>query len=427
MAINIELLKASSTRLYVRIVDENNAHKYVGETLRDWVLFYGGGMDLVDLDLITFTLENGDGVSELITIEDLDSSTDYLLELYDGDGELLFEDYGFETKSASYVDLTPIGPTTTRYNDGFTFKFLPCEDATSYEVKVERNGVTTSKTATYPSIRITGLDYCEQYTMYARAKNSSKTGSWVFGYPCTVAPPKPIITSVDVSNREISVAWELAEATSKELNIYFELENYDTEDIEYSDCISTSNDSGVYTFPAVEKGDYIIYMQVGYQVSSTVELLCLNGSNAYWESETVTVANDRPDNWSWNGNDMTASNAQTKMAYTAVTELLGTDQFSYKVWNDMVEKVGEFLSYKDYYSAKIGTNSFGFTTSTKCSTILNQAKMTSSSRTLTATRFNSLNCCICKMKSTGIGKVSKGDTVKGSYFTTLMSKLNAIT
>ena len=423
----VELLKAASNTLYVRVVDEGNDNGYVGETLRDWMLFYGGGMDYVDLDFITFTLENGDAVSEVYTIEDLEPSTDYVLELYDTDGELLFEEYGFVTKSSSYVDLTPINLQTTRYNDGFTFRFLGCQDATSYEAKVVRNGVTTSNTASYPTIRITGLDYCEQYTVHVRAKNSSKTGSWVFGYPCTVAPPKPVIASCDVSNKEISVAWSLAEATSKELNIYFELENYDTEEIEYSDCISTTDSSGVYTFPAVDTGDYYVTMWVGYWASSTVELICLNGSSEYKAGKSVTVTNERPEDWSWTGNGLSASNSKTAAAYEAVTELLGTDQFSYKVWNDMVTKVGEFLEYKEYYSAKIGTNSFGFTTSTKCSTILNQAKMTSSSRTLTATRFNALNCCICKMKSTGIGKVSKGDTVRGSYFITLMSKLNAIT
>ena len=423
----IELLKAASSTLYVRVVDEGNDNDYVGATLRDWVLFYGGGMDLVDLDFITFTLEDGDAVSEVITIKDLDSSTDYYLELYDGEGELLYDGYGFETKSSSYVDLTPIDLKTTRYNDGFTFRFLACEDATSYEAKVVRNGVTTSNTSSYPTIRITGLDYCEQYTVYCRAKNSSKTGSWVFGYPCTVAPPRPIINSVDVVNKKISVAWSLAEATSKELNIYFELENYDTEDIEYSDCISTTDASGVYTFPAVDTGDYYVTMWVGYQATSTVELICLNGSNEYKAGKSVTVENERPTSWSWAGNDLSASNSKTALAYTAVTELLSTDNFSYKVWNDMVTKVGEFLEYKEYYSEKIGTNSFGFTTTSKCSTVLNKAQMTSSSRTLTATRFNALNCCICKMKSTGIGKVSKGDVVKGSYFTTLMTKLNAIT
>ena len=427
MATKVELLKAASTTLYIRIVDENNANGYVGETLRDWILFYGGGMDALDLDLITFSLENGDAVSKVYTIEDLEPSTDYHMELYDGDGELLFEEDGFETKSSSYVDLTPINLVTTRYNDGFTFKFLQCADATSYEAKVVRNGVTTTGTSSYPTIRITGLDYCEQYTVYVRAKNSSSTGSWVFGYPCTVAPPNPIIDSVDVVNKKISVAWSLVEATSKTLNIYFELENTDTEDIEYSDCVSTEDASGVYTFPSVSPGSYYITVWVGYEASSTVELYCLNGANQYKAGKSVTVENERPTSWSWAGNDLSATDSQTAAAYTAVTELLSTDNFSYKVWNDMVTKVGEFLEYTEYYSEKIGTNNFGFTSTSKCSTVLSQAKMTSSSRTLTADRFNALNCCIYKMNATGIGKVSKGDTVKGSYFTTLMTKLNAIT
>lgn len=421
--LELVLVKAASNSLYLKVINEGDTRDYAGTTqsIEIWYNF----MDVQSFN-ITFTLDGGDAVSNVFILDDLDSSTDYNLELYLGD-DLEYESDGFVTKASSYVDLTPLDLATTRYNDGFTFKFVGCQDATSYEARVTLNGVTKTGTATYPTIRIVGLEPCQQYTVHVRAKNSSKTGSWVFGYPCTVAPPKPIIDSYDVSDREITVVWSLEKEVSKTINVYFRLVNTDTDDIEEEDCIETADSSGTYTFSAVEAGEYRVYMWTGYQASSTVELYCLNGSSEYKAYRSVDVTNERPEDWSWTGNGLSATAAKTKAAHTAVTELTSTHNFSYKVWNDMVTKVGEFLEYKEYYSAKIGTNNFGYSTSTKCSTILAKAKMTASSRNMTATRFNALNCCICKMKSTGISKVAKGNIVRGSYFITLMAKLNAIT
>ncbi len=422
--LELELVKAASESLYLRVINPDNTRDFAGTTqsIEIWYNF----MDVQSFR-VTFTESGGDAVSSVFTLEDLKSNTDYNLELYLEGGDLEYESDGFITRASSYVDLTPMDLQTTRYNDGFTFHFVGCQDATSYEARVTLNGVTKTGTATYPTIRIVGLEPCQQYTVHVRAKNSSKTGSWVFGYPCTVAPPKPIINSCDVSNREITVAWSLEKEVSKTINVYFRLVNLDTDDIEEEDSIKTADSSGTYTFSAVEAGEYRVYMWTGYNASSTVELFCLNGSSEYKDYQSVDVTNERPDNWSWRGNGLSATASQTAAAYDAVTDLTSTHNFSYKVWNDMVTKVGEFLEYKEYYSEKIGTNSFGYTTSTKCSTILSKAKMTASSREMTATRFNALNCCICKMKSTGISKVAKGNIVRGVYFTTLMTKLNSIT
>lgn len=50
--------------------------------------------------------------------------------------------------------------------------------------------------------------------------------------------------------------------------------------------------------------------------------------------------------------------------------------------------------------------------------------MTSSDKTLTAARFNSVRYNIGAHYSTGISEVASGDPVLGSYFTTLTTKLN---
>ena len=52
--------------------------------------------------------------------------------------------------------------------------------------------------------------------------------------------------------------------------------------------------------------------------------------------------------------------------------------------------------------------------------------MSSSNKTLTATAFNNIRFSIGSMNPTGISNVSTGDTVYGSYFTTLSNKLTGI-
>lgn len=115
--------------------------------------------------------------------------------------------------------------------------------------------------------------------------------------------------------------------------------------------------------------------------------------------------------WSWNASNGIATTSQTLAAYSAVTELTSVKNFSYLVWNDMVNKVKEILdatgnSWDSFYANYENT------------------KMTSSDKTLTAKRFNSLRYNIGSHYSTGIEEVKKGDTVLGSYFRLLASKMN---
>ena len=80
-------------------------------------------------------------------------------------------------------------------------------------------------------------------------------------------------------------------------------------------------------------------------------------------------------------------------------------------FNDMVNKVKEILdsqglSWNSRFASYAGT------------------LMGSGSRTLTATKFNSLRYNIGLHYSTGIDTVYRGDTVYGWYFTTLASCIN---
>ena len=122
--------------------------------------------------------------------------------------------------------------------------------------------------------------------------------------------------------------------------------------------------------------------------------------------------------WKWNASNGTASAEVTNKALTAVAFNGATTNFSYLVWNDMVNKVYEII--------KATTNWWDSEYATYAST-----KMTESNKTLTADRFNSLRnnlelvCNYLGLSKTGIGKVNSGDTVYGDYFTTLADTMNS--
>lgn len=134
----------------------------------------------------------------------------------------------------------------------------------------------------------------------------------------------------------------------------------------------------------------------------------LLGQQSFWtDSETINI-----DLWDWNvSNGSNASVQQTKNAYTAITTKGSILNFSYTVWNDMVDKVKEILDET--------SSSWNSTYATYANT-----KMTSSNKTMTATRFNSLKYNIDLHSSTGIATQSSGNIIYGSYFVTLANRIN---
>lgn len=140
-----------------------------------------------------------------------------------------------------------------------------------------------------------------------------------------------------------------------------------------------------------------------------------------WESwfettETTNSATPTITPFSWGttaSSNGSATATETRNAYKAVNNRTAVSNFSYKVWNDMVDKVLEIFDAN------------GWTWSTTYATAAN-TKMSSSSKTLTAKRFNSLRYNIGSHYSTGISTVSSGDIVYGSYFNTLVNCMNAL-
>ena len=128
--------------------------------------------------------------------------------------------------------------------------------------------------------------------------------------------------------------------------------------------------------------------------------------------QSFTTPKPEIEYWSWTYSNGTATDAQTSTAYAAVIGKGKLSDFSYKVWNDMVEKVSEVLvakgysNWNDYYTTKANT------------------LMSSTDKDLTALRFNSLRYNIGAHYSTGVGEVHRNDIVYGSYFVDLMEALN---
>lgn len=115
--------------------------------------------------------------------------------------------------------------------------------------------------------------------------------------------------------------------------------------------------------------------------------------------------------WSWTSSNGSASATQTKAAYNAILSRGPLSNFSYLVWNDMVDKVKEILDATgESWSTIYGTYA--------------STRMSSSDKRLTASRFNALRQNIGSRYSTGIQEVSRGDIIYGWYFTTFASCIN---
>ena len=122
--------------------------------------------------------------------------------------------------------------------------------------------------------------------------------------------------------------------------------------------------------------------------------------------------------WSWTSSNGSASNTQTRNAYTALTTGGPVSDFSYRVWNDFVDKINECrkaagYGWSEYYLS------------------LDDTKMSSGDKMMTAYRFNSAKENIGSLYSTGIyyppnnkPYVDSGDPVRGRYFTDLTDVLN---
>lgn len=114
--------------------------------------------------------------------------------------------------------------------------------------------------------------------------------------------------------------------------------------------------------------------------------------------------------WSWFSSNGSATAVQTEKAYDAVRNQEPTKNFSYKVWNDMVDKVKAILDADD---GEWDTKQGKFLS-------YEETRMTEEDRRLTASRFNSLRYNVGYL----YGEVKPGDPVRGTYFIEITASIN---
>lgn len=153
-----------------------------------------------------------------------------------------------------------------------------------------------------------------------------------------------------------------------------------------------------------------------------------SGEGNYDRSSITTQEAPGVTPWSWAASNGSASAAQTAKARTAVAGNGPISDFSYLVWNDMVDKVAEMRSAAGL--TPVWNPQFLNQANTKMSN-------TESGRTMTAARYNSVRYNIGIYKSFADSKAdlidydsvtqvkSPGDEVIGSDFLDLMTGLNA--
>lgn len=170
-------------------------------------------------------------------------------------------------------------------------------------------------------------------------------------------------------------------------------------------CTALSNQSKaatVYAFVQALNGKYYSCGE-----GQTVPL----GDGGGGGSSGVTVSK-----WDWRQSNGQASTSQTRSAANSLIAGGEISNFSYLVWNDMVDKVKDII---DAAESSWWTSTTAGATLTYANT-----KMTPSNKILTAARFNSLRYNIGARQSTGISKVNTGDVVYASYFTALTTAMN---
>lgn len=192
--------------------------------------------------------------------------------------------------------------------------------------------------------------------------------------------------------------------------------------------VDDPGDYSYFSYSLRELDDTIIAGPTSYSTRKTYTVTGLDPQTSYlaylsWSTTTVgqgnydsTVVITAPepvyvDYWDWDRNNGSATASLTRTAYEATLSHGAVSAFSYLVWNDIVDKVKEILDASD------DTWNSRYTT-------YNGARMSSTNRTLTADKFNSVQYNIGLRVSTGISEVSPGDVVYGYYFSRLTDSIN---
>lgn len=340
-----------------------------------------------------------------------------------------------------YIYLTWSRPT---YTAGLTARYsiyINNKDVTTNIPSTEqKNDETLTADREFQTTAEFGQDYtCEVELYYRKYQSSSYRYSWYNTVYWTgiSAPPRPVLKSISSNGTLVSGSWglknTLVDKYLSNFHVYISLYPKDgSEPIATYESVGAI--SGDFQFQNIPSGEYeirassVIFPEAGGAVWSVIDSGDKgeenNGDYKYILTQDITVNNSIIVGlWDWDASNGTASNLQVQNAYSAINKVggFGISDFSYLVWNDLVDKT---------YSAAQADNGEWLTAKSDGSATYlsyDETMMTSDDRTLTADRFNALKFNIgapTNSPGTGIDDVSSGDVVYGWYFTTLTSALN---
>ena len=284
--------------------------------------------------------------------------------------------------------------------------------------------------STSVTVRVSGVKKGDDLFFFVRLQDDS---SDVSGTDYATATGTAMSTDIGglepdtayLANVRVNNVWQTAAKfrTKAELNPYFYTGNIGTNSVTvYVEDLAAGQSIRILIRPYNDSSTTVVnqdYSVSGSSFSKTYKNLSPNTRYAinvrvdgsWLGADEFTTDKPAISKWSWSSSNGTASAAQTKAAYDALINRGPLSDFSYRVWNDMCGKVIEI------------ENALGQTWSTKYAQYAD-TKMTTSDKSLTAKRFNSLRYNIGRSYSTDIKEVSSGDTVYAWYFTTLARCMN---
>lgn len=177
------------------------------------------------------------------------------------------------------------------------------------------------------------------------------------------------------------------------------------------------NESGIYitsTFTRVIAGlspetNYLV--NIGTSRTGTQPWTWIGAQS--FTTKSASDDFDEVEDWNWMASNGLATAAQTQQAYAAITGNGNLSEFSYLVWNDIVNKTYEVITDR------------GGTWNTAYGTLADTL-MTPTDKHMTAQRFNAViwNLAQYKTPLNGLTRKAQGDPMLGSYFIDLTDSIN---
>lgn len=295
-----------------------------------------------------------------------------------------------------------VGITTTSFTDGVT----------SISGSIVYHAANSSRTSTTTPLYSDTLSVSSgQTTLYFYSK--SKSGQYWNIESKTHSFTSAYITIVSVGSDSVTFRISYDSAMRYKRFLYKKGTSGTVKYLPSSTTWNSSTSSYTETITGLEPNTTYYYNGIVSRSSTQSNANSINIYESNTESFTTTSA-PSISSWSWTSTNSTvnpahtheASLSQTTAARNACRDKTAVSNFSYKVWNDLVWKVSE---------ARVagGKSEWNNNYASRANTL-----MSSSDRTLTATRYNSLRYNIGSVyevpTSRKIDEVDVGDEVGGT-------------